>query len=335
MNAFAPIALFAFNRPDHTRQTLEALKRNPEAATSTLYIFADGPKEGLSEEKEAGVRELRKMIREEQWCGEVIIRESQDNKGLARSISEGVTEVVSQHGRVIVLEDDIVTSPGFLRYMNEALDLYEKNNKVMHIAGYMPDIPQKGLPETFFLTFMSCWGWATWDHAWQHFECDSAALYARLLKERKLENFNLGGAIKFSNYLKGNLTGRHNSWAIKWFATIFFRQGLCLYPRQSLVQNIGFDGSGSHYNKALDRVHPMTVKQLQPAVSIDTDQPLVEHRRGRKALAHFYVYQNNYSLPHIIRVNARWFKQRLLFLKEYFQPPKALLSHAHSPRIHA
>lgn len=335
MSQLAPIAVFAFNRPDHTLKTLEALSANPEARLSTLYIFADGPKEGLSVEKLQKVKELREMIRSRQWCGEVIIRESAINKGLARSISEGVSEVVNLHGRVIVLEDDIVTSPGFLAYMNQGLDLYEQNPKVMHISGYTPDINQKNLPETFFLTFMSCWGWATWDHAWKAFQTDSAELYQRLLSEKKLEDFNLGGAIKFSNYLKGNLTGRHNSWAIKWFASIYFKQGLCLYPRQSLVQNIGFDGTGSHYTEEKMQVDPMTVKEVLPSVEIDSTQPMVENPIARKALTHFYKYQNTYSLPHIIRVNLRWIKQRILFLKEYVTPPKALLKHANSSRIHA
>lgn len=335
MQTPAPIAIFAFNRPDHTRRTLQALSQNPEAAMSTLYIFADGPKPGISPEKLAAVHELRAMIREQAWCGEVIIRESDTNKGLARAISEGVTEVVSRHGRVIVLEDDIVTAPGFLRFMNEALDLYQDEEKVMHISGYMPDVHRSQLPETFFLTFMSCWGWATWDRAWKHYQQDSAGFFQRLLRERRLEDFNLGGAIKFSNYLKGNLTGRHNSWAILWFASIYFNKGLCLYPRQSLVQNIGFDGSGSHYNQASDRVDPMTVRELLPSVTIDRSQPIRENKAARKALAHFYKYQNNYSPKHVLRVNLRWAKQRLLFLKDYLQPPKALLDHAHSPRIHA
>lgn len=331
----APIAIFAFNRPDHTRKTLEALSANPEAAASTLYIFADGPKEDASQATLDKIAELRTMIREQQWCGEVIIREQEVNKGLARSIRDGVTEVVNKHGRIIVLEDDIVTAPGFLTYMNQGLDHYEDNPDVMHISGYTPDLNQNGLPDTFFLTFMSCWGWATWASKWSAFQDDSAMLYQRLLDERKLEDFNLNGAIKFSNYLKGNLTGRHNSWAIKWFASIYFDEGLCLYPRQSLVQNIGFDGSGSHYNQVATSVDPMTIKEVLPGIEIDFSQPIQEHKRARQALTHFYKYQNNYSLAHIIRVNLRWIKQRLLFIKEYLQPPKALLKHANSSRIHA
>ncbi|MDP5169388.1 MAG: hypothetical protein NWR72_04030 [Bacteroidia bacterium] len=335
MNQFAPIAIFAFNRPDHTRRTLEALSLNPEAAHSTLYIFADGPKAGISPEKLAEVHALRDMIREKKWCKDVIIKESPVNKGLAKSISEGVTEIVNLHGKIIVLEDDIVTAPGFLKFMNEALDFYEKEDKVMHISGYVPDMNRKKLPETFFLTFMSCWGWATWDTAWKAYQEDSAMLYRRLLSERKLETFNLGGAIKFSNYLKGNLTGKHNSWAIKWFASIFFNRGLCLYPRQSLVQNIGFDGTGSHYNQVSTRLDPMTVRELLPAVDIDFKQPILENQQARKALTHFYKYQNDYSATNILRVNARWIKQRMLFLKDYLQPPKALHQHANSSRIHA
>lgn len=334
-HTLAPIAIFVYNRPEHTVRTLEALAANPEARSSTLYIFADGPKEGISQTKLDEIYALREAIRSQPWCGKVVIREQASNKGLARSIREGVTEVIQAHGKVIVLEDDIVTSPGFLSYMNKALIHYEEEEKVMHISGYIPDINQRRLPETFFLTFMSCWGWATWASRWTAFQDDSAALYQRLLNEKKLEDFNLNGAIKFSNYLKGNLTGRHNSWAIKWFASIFFNEGLCLYPRQSLVQNIGFDGSGSHYTQKTTKVDPMTVKSLLSEIDIDRSQDIAEHRLARNALTHFYIYQNHYSLPHVLRVNLRWVKQRLLFVKEYLQPPKALLKHANSSRIHA
>ncbi len=245
MSQYAPIAVFAFYRPNHTLKTLEALSANPEAKHSTLYIFADGPKKGLSEKKAKKVKELREMIRSRQWCGEVIIRESEDNKGLARSISEGVSEVVALHGKVIVLEDDIVTSPGFLAYMNKGLNLYEEDPKVMHISGYTPDINQKGLPETFFLTFMSCWGWATWADRWAHFDRDPERIDRDWDAQKKLR-FNLDGAHDFYDQITGNLDGRIRTWAVFWYATIFENNGWCLTPTQPFLRNIGLDGSGEN-----------------------------------------------------------------------------------------
>ena len=334
MRQLAPIALFTYNRPDHTLRTLQALKANTLSAESVLYIFADGLKEGAAEKQKMQVAAVREVIRQEQWCGKVIIREAAQNRGLAKSITEGINEVISQNGKIIVLEDDIVTSSGFLTYMNDALQLYEKNEKVMHISGFLPDIETTGLPETFFLRFMSCWGWATWQHAWEKYQPDSLALLERLVKERRLEEFNLGGAIKFHNYLKGNLTGRHNSWAVKWFATIFFEEGLCLYPRTSVVQNIGFDGSGAHYNTRQEKPHPMLVKHLWQEVNLNPEIPLEVNVKARKALAHFYKYENNFSMLNLIRANYRYIKQRILIIKEYIQSKK-LKQYADSARVHA
>lgn len=334
MKELAPIALFVYNRPDHSLKTLKALQANPEASSSILYIYADGLRKNASQKEKENIAALREMIRSEQWCGEVIIREASENQGLAASIVKGVGEVIAEHGKIIVLEDDIVGSPGFLSYMNQALDIYEKEEKVMHISAYMPDIKREGLPSTFFLRFMSCWGWATWQSAWESYIPDSYYLLERLLRERELESFNLGGSIKFHNYLKGNLDGSKNSWAIKWFSSIYFSEGLCLSPRQSLVQNIGFDGSGTHYNTEVIKRDPMLVEQPIDYLEIDKMQTIEEHTGARKALAHFYKYKNNFTPTNIIRSNLRWMKQRILFIKDYYQKDK-FLTYEDSSRVHA
>lgn len=333
MERFSPIALFVYNRPEHSLKTLRALKANPEAQSSILYIYADGARKNASRKELENIQLLRKAIREDQWCGEVVIREAEQNQGLARSIVKGVGEVLDKHGKIIVLEDDIVSSPGFLSYMNEALDFYEKDEKVMHISAYMPDIKREHLPETFFLRFMSCWGWGTWKSAWEKYNADSLYLLQKLLEDRELESFNLGGSIKFHNYLKGNLTGTHNSWAIKWFSSIYFSEGLCLYPKQSLVQNIGFDGSGTHYNQEVVKRDPMLVDEVAASAQLLKDQPVIEHEGARKALAHFYKYQNDFSPKNVIRSNIRWIKQRILFLKDYHQKDKYSI-YENSSRVH-
>lgn len=333
MEEFAPIVLFVYNRPEHSLATLQALKENPEARSSVLYIYADGPRESASQKELEKIRELREAIRSEQWCKEVVIRESDANRGLAKSIVKGVGEVLDVHGKIIVLEDDIVASPGFLAYMNEALNKYKSIEKVMHISAYMPDIDRQGLPDTFFLKFMSCWGWGTWKSSWEKYVSDSLYLLQKLLDEKALEDFNLGGSIKFHNYLKGNLNGTHNSWAIKWFSSIYFNQGLCLSPRQSLIQNIGFDGSGTHYNSENNTKDPMLVEELANSLKIEVPKSIEEHEGARKALAHFYKYQNDFSTKNVIRSNLRWLKQRALFLKDYYQKDKFSL-YENSSRIH-
>ena len=133
----APIIVFAYNRPYHLRQTLEALSENDLSDQSNLIIFCDGPKNNASPEQLEAIKEVRSIAHAKKWCKKVIVEESEYNKGLADSIVNGVSSVVEEYGRVIVLEDDIVTSRGFLKYMNDALELYEHDDQVMHISGYM------------------------------------------------------------------------------------------------------------------------------------------------------------------------------------------------------
>src|SRR5262249_1169643 len=155
----APIILFAFNRPEHTRRALSALKQNHLADSSLLSIYIDGPKSDFTEEQIQKINAVKEVAKEDQWCSEVEIIESKANKGLAASIIEGVTEVVNKFGTVIVLEDDLVTDKWFLKFMNDALTVYENENEVACITGYSYPV-EKPLPNNFFLKGADCWGWA-------------------------------------------------------------------------------------------------------------------------------------------------------------------------------
>src|ERR1017187_10294631 len=168
----APIALFVYNRLDHTRRTIEALARNELANESSLVVFSDGPK---SPEDSLKVDEVREYIRSASGFQTVNLVCRPINRGLADSIISGVTEILSAHEKIIVLEDDLITSPFFLRYMNEALDLYEQAAEVISIHGYVYPI-QERLPETFFINGADCWGWATWRRGWKLFDPDGASL---------------------------------------------------------------------------------------------------------------------------------------------------------------
>lgn len=245
----SPIALFVYNRPSHTLKTIESLKNNRLSNQSVLYVFADGPKINASTDDLAKIKETREIIRKQKWCKEVVIEESADNKGLADSIVNGVTKVINKHGKVVVLEDDLETSPHFLDYMNDALNFYKDEGKVMHISGYMFPVKEK-LPPTFFYNTASCWGWATWKRAWDYFEPDARLLKEKIEKSGLVKKFNIEGTYGFMSQLDRNVRGTAKTWAVKWYASIFLNNGLSLHPYPSLVNNIGHDGTGEHYLKS-------------------------------------------------------------------------------------
>jgi len=237
----APISLFTYNRPWHTQQTVEALLNNAAAGDSNLIIYADGAK---GENDAASVDEVRRYLHSIQGFKSIRIVERQENLGLAQSIISGVTEIVNEYGRIIVLEDDMVTSPYFLRYMNDGLEMYENDNRVISIHGYC--YPIDGLPETFFLKGADCWGWATWKRGWSLFESDGAKLLGRLEAAGLIDRFDFFGGYDFSGMLKGQIGGRNDSWAVRWYASALLQGKLTLYPGKSLVHNTGNDASGRH-----------------------------------------------------------------------------------------
>lgn len=238
----APVVLFVYNRPDHTRRTVDALKQNVLSAESQLIVFADAPKSEAHEEK---VREVRQYLRQIVGFKSVKIFERDNNFGLARSIIDGVTTIVNQYDKIIVLEDDMVTSPYFLSYMNEALDRFANEELVVSIHGYVYPVDQI-LPEAFFLPGADCWGWATWSRGWSCFNSDGQYLLDELKRRGLINAFNYNGAYPFSNMLERQIKGKNDSWAVRWYASAFLAGKLTLYPGRSLVNNIGNDNSGTH-----------------------------------------------------------------------------------------
>jgi len=240
--SLAPIILFVYNRPCHTCQVVEALQKNILAKESKLIIYSDGFK---SDKDKKEVESVRKYIRTILGFVDVEIIEKTKNFGLAKSIIEGVTEVINRYGKVIVLEDDLVVSPFFLDYMNSALQIYESEDKVASIHGYIFPVKHQ-LPETFFLRGADCWGWGTWKRAWNFFEKDSNKLLKEIKKRKLTSQFDFGGGYPFLQMLKMQTRGLVDSWAIQWYASTFLKEMLTLYPGRSLVKNIGIDGSGRH-----------------------------------------------------------------------------------------
>ncbi|TBO43258.1 glycosyltransferase [Pedobacter kyonggii] len=242
MQNLAPIALFVYNRPQHTERTLQFLQQNELAAQSHLYIFSDGAKTDLDKEKVAAVR---KIIKKVDGFKSVKVIESKTNAGLANSVIAGITQLITEYDQVIVFEDDLVTSPHTLAYFNNALNQYREEEKVMHIGAYMYPLKSDNLSQSFFYRAATSWGWATWGRAWKNFEPDINVLIKQFDKKKRAA-FAIDNKMNFWKQMLEFKKGKNNSWAIRWYASIFLKGGITLNPSQSLVNNIGHDGTGVH-----------------------------------------------------------------------------------------
>jgi GT2 family glycosyltransferase len=242
MQNFAPIALFVYNRPEHTRRTIKFLQQNLLADESRLFIFSDAAKDSS---QQVFVNEVRDIIKQVDGFKSVELIERETNLGLAESIIDGVSMLVSEYGKVIVFEDDLISSAYTLQYFNDALIRYQNEEKVMHIGAYMYPLKAENLPETFLYRAATSWGWATWDRAWKDFEPDINKIIDRFDRKKRLE-FSIDGTMNFWKQIIEFKSGRNNSWAIRWYASIFLKGGLTLNPSKSLINNIGHDGSGIH-----------------------------------------------------------------------------------------
>jgi acetyltransferase-like isoleucine patch superfamily enzyme len=239
----APIALFVYKRPDHLRQALKALAACRLIEQSTLIVFSDAAKHGASQEDVRAVAQVREIVRQIGWCKELVVHERPTNFGFQNQI-EGITKVLNDEGRVIVLEDDLVVSPAFLEYMNQALETYQGDDDVMHVSGYMLPVDCE-LPDTLFYNAATCWGWGTWQRAWKFFRDAPEEQLHALSDHPKRDAFDCPPYC-YLNQLRDNVTGKVKTWDGMWHASIFLRGGLCLHPGRSLVQNIGHDGTGEN-----------------------------------------------------------------------------------------
>jgi hypothetical protein len=278
MQHLAPIALFVYNRPKHTERTLKFLQQNELAAESRLFIFSDGPKTPADQEK---VQELRDYLKTVDGFRSVEIIERKENMGLANSIIAGVSRLVKDYGQIIVFEDDLISSPHTLTYFNEALNLYRKEEKVMHIGAYMYPLKDNLLPESFFYRAATSWGWATWERAWQHFEPNIDVLMKQF-DAPKRNAFSIEKTMNFWKQMQDFKKGRNNSWAIRWYASIFLKGGLTLNPAHSLVNNIGHDGSGIH--SGINDIYNVVINP-KPVKTFPTE--IKENLQAYQAIKHF------------------------------------------------
>lgn len=297
-SSLAPVAVFAFNRPLHLEKTLKSLASNLLARGTDVYVFCDGPRDNCDLTK---VQETRQILRQDFGFNKLIVYESEINLGLATSIINGVTKISSEFERVIVLEDDMLTSPYFLSFMNEGLEKYSTDERVISIHGYVCPI-QKPFESPFFLKGTDCWGWATWARGWKHFEKDSALLRKKLLESSQVNEFNFNGGYDYFQMLSDNAEGKNNSWAIRWYASAFLNNKLTLYPPQSLIENIGLDSTGTH----CDIDHGYSVQLWNKPVSL-LNIDVEESRKARKAYELFFRSQRSFTYKFKNKV-LKWLK---------------------------
>lgn len=246
----APVALFVYARADHTSQTIEALSKNTLAKDTEIWIFSDGPKNNKVEKKVREVREYINLVKEKEWFKNVQIIESQLNKGLAKSIMDGVSHILEKRKNVIVIEDDLITAPDYLEFMNKGLSFYETSQNIGSITGYSP---LKSIPDDYshdiYIVQRSCsYGWATWKDRWVNVDWKASA-YHLLKKDFQLRNkFNECGMDRY-NRLERQMKGQIDSWSIRFGLWQFINDLYTVYPVVSRLKNIGWDGSGTHSSK--------------------------------------------------------------------------------------
>ena len=279
--SLAPIILFTYRRPNHAMQTVEALLRNKEALTSDLIIYSDAPKD---KDAEDGVNKTREYIRTITGFKSVQIIERSHNWGLANSIIDGVTSVINKYGKGIIVEDDLITSPFFLQYMNEALDIYENDQNVISIHGYMYPV-KKEMPESFFIKTADCWGWATWKRGWDLFNPNSKELLAEIIRKKKCRKFDFNNSYPYTEMLKAQIRGEVDSWAIRWYASALVNDKLTLYPGRSLVFQNGMDGiGGTHCGE-----DPRYIVELSPTPIMLKKIKTKESKQARRAMTNYFV----------------------------------------------
>ena len=244
--------------------------------------FSDNAK---SSANSADVEAVRTMLRTLSGFAATHIVCRKTNFGLARNITDGVTAVLAQHESVIVVEDDIVVSPFFLRFMNEALQNYRDVPRVGSISGYCYPVTDP-VPETYFIRGADCWGWATWRDRWRYYNPDSGALAAELESRNLLHAFDFDGEASFSQMLKDHIAGKNDSWAIRWHASCYLRDLLILYPGRALAQNIGRDGSGTHSAITDEFLNVM----LSPSPIDIGNVPVEENTQAREAIKRFFMH---------------------------------------------
>lgn len=313
---YAPVVLFVYNRLFLLEKTVVALKNNIGAQETDLIVFSDGSK---SKEDKDKVDQVRSYLKKITGFKSLTIIERDDNVGLASSIISGLADIFSKYDAAIVLEDDLITSPYFLSFLNEGLKKYLDDERVGSINGYIYPIG-KQLPDNFFLCHANCWGWGTWKRAWGLFCPDAEMLLKKLLERNSQKQFDFNNSIPYTEMLQQQAQGKINSWAIRWMASLFLENKLSLYPGEPLAINIGLNEDGTHSRKGgATYMQGQLTTQVYKVENISMKEDLRARKLIGKFFYQFFKHQmnkNNYwnrikqSIRKVLKGIVVFFKQK-------------------------
>ena len=312
--SFAPIVIFAFNRPVHLRRLLNSLLANQESRDSEITIFIDGPR---AEDDQRLILEVVSTIEAFSDFAEINTIRNKKNKGLATSVLAGIDTIFVNHENAIVLEDDLIVASKFLKFCNEGLARFKDYPSIASIQGYSPILFNNG-KGTYFLKGADCWGWATWKDRWLSLNRDSSDLLAEIQDAKLSNSFDLDGSFPYTDMLRRQARSEVDSWAIRWHASMFLQNRLSVYPSQSLILNTGFDGSGTHKANSINLEVSKGLPEVDYCPEFDNSTPR-ETKRARSMIVNLsrkryksYPYWHPLGLP---RVVARKLKILLLYFR--------------------
>jgi len=280
-----PIIIFTYNRLYDIQETISKLKDNFLSKDSEIFIFSDYAKKEKDIESVNKVREFLYTI---DGFKTITIIERKENYGLARNIIEGVTEIINKYEKVIVLEDDLITSKNFLNYMNDTLEFYKNDDSIFAVSGFCWDLPSlKNLDDDIFIAYRpASWGWATWKNQWENIDWNIKD-YETFLKDKKaIKKFNRGG-MDMTRMLRHFKEGKNNSWAIRWAYAMSKQNKYCIYPKLSKVQNIGFGDTATHCTG--EHIHKTILDESE-----NTKFKFSKNLEINKQILREFRYQNSY-----------------------------------------
>ncbi len=297
------IVCFAYKRSYHLKKCLESILENKESRELPLIVYVDGAKNKCDENERDKVIELVNLTT---GFKKIKLKERKTNFGLYLSLTKGISETLETYKKVIVIEDDICVSPFFLKYIIEALSLYQNEKKVASIHGYLPPIKEE-LPNSFFLKGADCWGWATWDDRWPLFRSDTENMRDEIKKLNLSKKFNLQNGFDYLGMLDDKIDGFNNSWAICWHASCFLKNKLTLHPGKSMVINIGLDNSGENCQPSESFESKLFKKHLNiKKIDINEDKTIIKY------------FSNHYKSKNL------FLKSKLMRLFRYFYIDKLI-----------
>ena len=300
----APILIFAYNRPDKTLSVIDSLKKNNIAKQSDLYVFSDGINKSKKDDY-FKVNCVREIIKSTDGFKSIKIIKRNTNLGLYKNITSGLDYIFKKRKKAIILEDDIVVSQNFLKYMNDSLIIYENDSQVGSICSNLLKNKEK-LPNTFFLHHQDCWGWATWKRSWKLFNNDSQKLLKKIKDQGLEKKFNLENKYNFSRLLKENQI-KKRSWAVNWYASLFIHKKLNLYSSIRMSKNIGL-GKDSTNSKIVFKV--LEIEKNKRNIKYKKIK-MEELQKGYEAMVNFYAKNYNtkyFNLTNRIKRKAKWIK---------------------------